>query len=148
MILAIFGNFIAKVLSFPVITWNLSDNKCFILYCKIKSYIFMLHVFMDSHTWTETHTHECTGTHIWIQRRWAHLKWKAVASLNTRQLSLMWLTDMGKNRSSAVWVFVHWLYHTILISFYFFLGNDNTFCFARYYYWVNCQSLRESVKGS
>lgn len=26
----------------------------------------------------------------------------------------------------------------------FFLGNDGTFCFARYYYWVNCQSLRVS----
>lgn len=74
-----------------------------------------------THMDRDTHVREYTGTHSWMQRRWAILlKWKAVASLNTRQLSLMWINWYGKNRSSAVWVFVHWLYHAILISFYFF----------------------------
>ena len=98
-----------------------------------------------THMDRDTHVRECTGTHRWMQRWAILLKWKAVASLNTRQLSLMWINWYGKNRSSAVWVFVHWLYHAILTSFYFFfLGNDGTFCFASYYYWVNCQSLRVS----
>lgn len=73
-----------------------------------------------THMDRDTHVRECTGTHRWMQRWAILLKWKAVASLNTRQLSLMWINWYGKNRSSAVWVFVHWLYHAILTSFYFF----------------------------